>query len=101
MAKQSKLETEWLRDSKGLIVKKRGKRITYPDPFCEDDFLEAHYATLNMMRMTGKSESEIEQEHQEFCSIVRRAQSGNVTPTPKTFSAEDAFYARGMGIRLD
>jgi hypothetical protein len=101
MAKHNKIEIEWFRDNKGLIVKKRGKRITYPDPFCEDDFLEAHFGNINWMRMTGKSAEEVERVHQEFCVLIGRPQPANVTPMPKTFSAEDAFRARGMGITLD
>ena len=44
-----------------------------------EDFLEAHFATINMMRMQEQSEEEIERANQAFASIVWGTQPANVT----------------------
>jgi hypothetical protein len=93
-------ETEWFQNGKGMIIRHRGKRVTYPDPLSED-FLEAHYASLNMMRRCGASQEKIERAHRQFCELLHRPQPVKPEPMPKDFSGEDAFRARGMGITLD
>jgi hypothetical protein len=97
---KKKNESPWVMLENGLIVKQHRTRVTYPNPLA-DDFMEAHYASLNMMRRCGASQEEIERAHRQFCELLHGPQPVKLEPMPKDFSGEDAFRARGMGIRLD
>lgn len=90
----------WFTDSDGLIAKQGRKRVTYPDPL-SNNHLEAHYGVLNIMRLRGADQQEIEQAHSKWCDMVWGPEPAKVEPMPKDFSPEDEFRARGMGIKLD